>query len=97
MKPASFEYVIAESWDAAAEVVVMFALGECSAEFLRADLGARVCALREPNGKIRPVGCGSVLRRLAGRGSRAGSREDVQGDCGKREVARGRAGGWAVF
>ena len=65
------------AWDAAAQVVVMFALGGCSEAFLRAILGARVFALRKPNGKLRPVACGSVLRRLAARTVFAALREDI--------------------
>ena len=47
-----------DSWEAAAQVVVMFALGECSRDFLEANLGARLFALRRPNGKLRPIACG---------------------------------------
>jgi len=82
-----------ESWEAAAQVVVMFALGECSPEFLEANLGARVFALRKPNGKLRPIACGSVLRRLAARVSCAVFREDIQQACGKLQFAVGRRAG----
>ncbi len=79
-----------ESLEAAAHVVVMFALGEGSVEFLRANLGARVLALRKPDGKLRPVACGSVLRRLAARVVCAVFREDIQQACGKHQFAVGR-------
>ena len=83
-----------ESWEAAAQVVVMFALGECSGEFLRANLGARVFALRKPNGKLRPVACGSVLRRLAARAACAAFREDIRQACGTMlQYAVGRRAG----
>ena len=82
-----------DSWEAAAQVVVMFALGECSDEFLEANLGARVFALRKPNGKLRPIACGSVLRRLAARVSCAVFKEDIQRACGKLQFAVGRRAG----
>ena len=81
------------SWEATAQVVVMFALGECSQDFLRAHLGARVFALRKPNGKLRPVACGSVLRRLAARAACAAFREDIRRGCGERQYAVGRRAG----
>ena len=78
---------------AAAQVVVMSALGECSVEFLRANLGARVFALRKPNGKLRSVACGSVLRRLSARVLCAVFREEIQQACGKLQFAVGRRAG----
>ena len=71
----------------------MFALGECSEPFLRANLGARVFALRKRNGKLRPVACGSVLRRLAARTVCASFREEIQAGCGKLQYAVGRRAG----
>ena len=71
----------------------MFALGECSEEFLRANLGARVFALRKPNGKLRPVACGSVLRRLAARTLCATFGEDIRRACGDAQDAVGRKAG----
>ena len=56
-----------EATDHVSQVAVMFLLGECPADFLQANLGARLVALRKPNGKIRPVAWGSVLRRIAAR------------------------------
>jgi len=77
-------------------VVVMFLLGECSAEFLEANLGARVFALRKPNGKLRPIACGSVLRRLAARVLCAAFREEIQQACGRLQFAVGRWAGCEV-
>ena len=82
-----------QAWEAAAQVIVMFALGECSEPFLRANLGARLFALRKPNGKLRPIACGSVLRRLAARAVCAACREDIQRGCGKLQFAVGRKAG----
>jgi hypothetical protein len=54
-----------EACDYAADMVVEFLLGECPAEALKANLGARLMGFRKPNGKLRPVAMGSVLRRIA--------------------------------
>ena len=62
-------------------------------DFLRANLGARVLALRKPNGKLRPVACGSVLRRLAARVVCAVFWEEIQQACGKHQFAVGRKAG----
>eukprot|EP00973_Karenia_brevis_P047955 6655163-Karenia_brevis.AAC.1 len=51
----------------ASRVVVRFLLGELPADFLEANLGARLIAARKPDGGVRPLACGSVLRRLAAR------------------------------
>ena len=74
----------------------MFALGECSNDFLAANLGARIFALRKPNGKLRPVACGSVLRRLAARVSCSVFREDIRRACGPWQYAVGRRAGCEV-
>ena len=71
----------------------MVALGECSDAFLRAHLGARLFALRKPNGKLRPVACGSVLRRLAARTMCAVFREEIWGACGECQFAVGKPAG----
>ena len=41
-----------EHWGAVTQEV---ALGVCSHDFLEANLGARIFALRKPNGKLRPI------------------------------------------
>jgi len=56
-----------EAWGFAADMVVDFLLGECPHDALQANLGARLMGLRKPNGKLRPVAMGSVLRRIAAR------------------------------
>jgi hypothetical protein len=71
----------------------MFALGECSRDFLEANLGARIFALRKPNGKLRPIACGSVLRRLAARTLCMHSKEDIRQACGEYQFAVGRHAG----
>ena len=81
------------SWEAAAQVVVLFALGEYSEEFKRANLGAPLFALRKPSGGIRPVACGSVLRRLAARTLCSVFREDIRQACGGSQFAVGRSAG----
>ena len=82
-----------DSWEAAAQVVVMFTLGECSRDCLEANLGARIFALRKPNGKLRPIACGSVLRRLAARTLCMHNTEDIRQACGEHQFAVGRHAG----
>ena len=81
------------SWNAAAQVIDAFAYGECSTDFLRANLGARIFALRKPNGKLRPLACGSVLRRLAARACCAAFHEEIRLGVGRHQFAVGRAAG----
>ena len=71
----------------------MFALGEVSNDFLCANLGARILALRKPNGKLRPIACGSVLRRLAARAVCATLKDDIRKACGDLQFAVGRRAG----
>ena len=56
-------------------------------EFLRANLGARLLALRKKNGKLRPVACGSVLRRLAARAACDVYKDAVKTACGPHQYA----------
>ena len=82
-----------ESWDAASEVIVMFLLGECPAEALAANLGSRLVALRKPNGSVRPLACGSVLRRLAARAACVAFRAKLRAGCGPLQFGVGRPAG----
>ena len=74
-------------------MVVRFLLGEVPRDFLRANLGSRLIALRKPNGKVRPIACGSVLRRLAARAACAAFRDQVKAACGPHQYAVGRQAG----
>ena len=68
-------------------------LEEVPDDFLKANLGARLIALRKPNGKLRPVACGSVIRRLAAKTACAVYREQVRAACGPHQYAVGRKAG----
>ena len=76
-----------------ASVVVAFLLGELPPDFTRANLGARLLALRKKNGKLRPVACGSVLRRLAARASCEVHKESIATACGPHQYAVNRKAG----
>ena len=66
---------------------VEFLLGECPEEALRANLGARLMGLRKPNGKLRPVAMGSVVRRLAARAACAVVKDSLAASQGATSVA----------
>jgi len=53
--------------DAAGVVLVRLLVGEALADAIEAHLGAVLVALPKRAGGIRPIACGSVLRRLAAR------------------------------
>ena len=74
-------------------MVVRFLLGEVPEDFLRANLGARIIALRKPNGKVRPVACDSVTRRLAARTACHVFRTQVKAAVGSHQYAVGKAAG----
>ena len=71
----------------------MFALGECSEPFVRANLGARIFGLRKPNGRLRPVARGSVLRRLAARVLCSTCKDQIRAACGGFQFAVGQQAG----
>ena len=74
-------------------LVVRFLLNEALEDFLVANLGARLIALRKPNGKIRPIACGSVLRRLAAKAACSVFRQEVKAACGPHQYAVGKKAG----
>ena len=82
-----------DAWEEASQMVVRFLLGEVPRDFLCANLGSRLIALRKPNGKVRPIACGSVLRRLAARAACAAFRDQVRTACGPYQYAVGRQAG----
>ena len=73
--------------------MVDFLSGECPEEVLRANLGSRLLALRKPNGKLRPVAIGSVLRRLAARAACAVLKDSMAGAVGPHQYGVGRRAG----
>eukprot|EP00969_Alexandrium_andersonii_P136125 6022675-Alexandrium_andersonii.AAC.1 len=79
--------------DANARVVVAFLLGRLPADFTQANLGARLLALRKKNGRLRPVACGSVLRRLAAKAACEVFKDELAEACGPHQYAVGRRAG----
>ena len=63
---------------------------------MRALLAARLVALRKPNGKVRPIACGSVVRRLAARAACDVFRADISRACGPFQYAVGKRAGCEV-
>ena len=82
--------------EACAQVVVLFLFGQLSEEAMAANLGARLIALRKPNGGLRPIACGCVLRRLAGRAACEIFGEGIKRGCGRFQYAVGRRAGCEV-
>ena len=79
--------------EATAQVIVLFLLGELPHEAMVANLGARLFATRKKNGKLRPLACGGVLRRLAARAACEVFREEITAACGRDQYAVGRKAG----
>jgi hypothetical protein len=63
---------------------------------MAANLGARLIALRKPNGGLRPIACGCVLRRLAGRAACEIFGEGIKRGCGRFQYAVGTRAGCEV-
>ena len=63
--------------EANARVAVLLLLGGLPDSYTTANLGARLLALRKKNGRIRPVACGSVVRRLAAKAACAVFQEEI--------------------
>ena len=76
-----------------AEVLVCFLLGEFPEDALRANLAGRLVALRKPNGGVRPLAMGSVMRRLAARAACAVVKERVGEAVGRFQYGVGRQAG----
>ena len=77
-------------------MVLLFLCGGLPEEFMRANLGARLLALKKKNGKLRPVACGSVIRRLAARALCEVAKDEICSAVGKHQFAVGRAAGCEV-
>ena len=74
-------------------LMVRFLMNEVPEDFLSANLGARLIALRKPNGKIRPIACGSVLRRIAAKTACTVFRNEIKAACGPHQYAVGKQAG----
>ena len=76
-----------DALDAASKVVVLFLVGDLPQECIKANLGARLIVLRKKNGTLRPVACGSVIRRLAARAACEEWKDEIQEACGTNQYA----------
>ena len=63
---------------AAGVVVARLLFGEVPQDVLHAFLGGRLLAARKPNGKIRLLACGSVVRRIAAKAACKVFRDELQ-------------------
>ena len=79
--------------EANARVAVLLLLGALPDSYTTANLGARLLALRKKNGRLRPVACGSVVRRLAAKAACAVFQEEIKAACGSRQYAVSRQAG----
>ena len=82
-----------EAATAVARVVVLFLYGALSPQAMEANLGARLVALRKPSGGLRPIACGGVIRRLAGKAACDVFKDEIWNACGARQYAVGRRAG----
>ena len=76
-----------ESQLAVAAVVVRFLLGEAPAAAVAFHLGAALAALPKPAGGVRPIACGSALRRLAARAACLAFRKELRAAVGPLQYA----------
>ena len=60
---------------------------------VRAHLGASLVALPKKDGGIRPIACGSVLRRLAAKGVCIACKDELRAAAGDYQFAIGRPAG----
>ena len=82
-----------EACQAAAAFILDLLVGDCPEEALRANLGARLMALRKPDGGVRPVAMGSVFRRLGARAACSVLKESVPAAVGRHQYGVGRKAG----
>eukprot|EP00973_Karenia_brevis_P066010 9174247-Karenia_brevis.AAC.1 len=60
---------------------------------MQANLGARLIAARKPNGGIRPLACGSVIRRLAAKAACHVLKTQLRDGVGRDQYGVGRRAG----
>ena len=82
-----------EGMKAAGEVLARLLVGEVSEGMLQAHLSGRIIALKKKGGGIRPVSCGSVLRRIAGRATCQVSKQVLKEAWGPLQYGVGRTAG----
>ena len=76
---------------------MLFALGAVPTEALHANLGARVLAFSKPNNGVRPIACGSVVRRLAARAMCSLCADPIAAGVGPRQFGVGTPAGCEVI
>ena len=86
-----------EGLRAAGVVLARLLLGEAPDDAVRAHLSGRLIAMRKPNGKLRPLACGSVLRRLAAKGVCRPMATELRAAGGERQYGIGRKAGTEVM
>ena len=86
-----------EGLRAAGVVLTRLLLGEAPDDAVKAHLGGRLIAMRKPNGKLRPLACGSALRRLAAKGVCQVMADDLRRAGGERQFGIGRKAGTEVM
>ena len=83
--------------EAAARVLARLILGGAPVAVVDVHMGAVLYALPKPSGGVRPIACGSVLRRLAAGGLARAFREELTTAAGPHQFAVGRPGGAEVM
>ena len=83
--------------EAAARVLARLLLGGAPVEVVDAHVGATLYALPKASGGVRPIACGSVLRRLAAGGFARAYKEELCTAAGPHQFAVGRAGGAEIM
>ena len=79
--------------EAAGHVLTSIALGEASQDAMEAFLGGRLIALSKKDGGVRPIACGSVLRRIVAKAACRVLKTDLCRAAGKQQFGVGRAAG----
>ena len=77
-------------------VLTRLLLGEAPEGAVAAHLGASLAALPKKDGGVRPIACGSVLRRLAARGVCSAFHDELRTAAGPLQFAVGRPAGGEV-
>ena len=75
--------------EAAARVLARLILGGAPVNVVDVHMGATLYALPKASGGVRPIACGSVLRRLAAGGVARAYREELSTAAGPQQFGRG--------
>jgi len=83
--------------EAAARVLARLILGGAPVDVIDVHMGATLYALPKLSGGVRPIACGSVLRRLAAGGFARAYRAELSTAAGPHQFAVGRPGGAEIM